>query len=1697
MRPRDVPLRRLDQRLYLALVLVFGVTAWEHVIHSFVLGEADTLSGHLTHILRDGMLALPLGVLALWVGAGLVARAWPRAEGRRSLLAMAAVTSVAYALLMIPSVGVHQQFDSHGAAGVAAGHAAHLAADSLESTSTLGGLALHGLRDAAIAEIVALPLLLIGLALLTGTALQRRHLRVGLPMRVRLALATAAATAFSMLSPFGTVTALAQTTSVSSPCTTSNTRTYTVSAINLKITVNRYGDNEANGFMYVLDSQINAVRAQEAAATVTPGLRKDAIQPLMLRGNLGECMKINFTNRLTAPPKGGPNPAGQTTQQGGIPPVSISPEGVAYDINNQGDAVGRNANSLVAPGASRTYTFYLDPALGEGGKIFHSGGDARELTVHGLFGAILAEPAGSHWLDPETAADQTANANWSNWEAIIDPASGPTFREFGIIYHEFGDEFENLRNRAGGALAMVEAVAFSYRPASRLLNYRSEPFQNRLNEAQTTDKASGYNSYTYGDPATPIPRSYLGEPTKMRLMHAGSDMLHVHHLHGGGDRWRANPGADNTDIAGGLEKVPVQNAKSIRLDSQTVGPDESYNAEIECGAGGCQQAAGDFLYHCHIAHHYIAGMWAFWRVFDTLHSGTAGGLNGDTPLAVIPGRPTPKTAVTSDQLLGTTVQLAEGARTVVLTVTNPDTEIALSTLVERQIPPKGATLDREDATSWNWSVDLTDPTKPVYKGEPEISTPMTNYTSPTPGQSPPILFNPTNGRYTWPLLRPHLGQRPPFAAQHSPTPWLGPKVTATSPDGLCPSAAPTKTYNITAFNTPLQEVDGASPETDPDGEIFVLSKDRASVTPATAKPLAIRSNVGDCVNISLSNDIDYINNLPSPQSAIDRNHKTNMHTHFVQFDPQGSDGVDTGFSFEQSIRFDGAELPSAIGDPDVVLTLRRTLTAAAAPGDTTIQVNSSERLRPGIAIAVGQGAALIEFRNVTATTPTSVTLDAPLANAHAAGETTGVEFARYQWYSDVDSGTVFWHDHVDGVHSWSRGLFGAHIIEPKGSDYLDPKTLTHVDSGDDVVIKPGSGALSPGVDLAAGRSFREYMIWLSNGRDTPQSRVATNRNFGQECEQGVINLHSEPFASRVPASLQVVEPNGGLCHDTIDTTDPNVFSSVKYGDPFTHLYRAYVGDPVVIRTLGLDERVEALRIQGHRFRRERFNTQGELMDAATTGISERFDYVLDGGAGGPKGKPGDYLYYTTRNFARADGGWGIFRVHDKLQTDLKPLPDRTAPATGAGFPQQTFTGGNPVHSNGVDNTTCVNSGTSAPVRNYKVAIFDKPLPVTETINGDRPLDANGLPLMHDRVNRLAEPDGIIYSLASDEGAIKAGSKPVEPLAIRANVGDCVRITLQNDIAAGTRVGGTNASIDLTKLPHDPQASGGSAVGFNPDSTVAQGATYTYTFMADKELGTSVFTNQGSPASQIHGAYGMLIVEPSGASWFNTNTGAALSSGAGTQVIIRSTVGNFREFALMPSSTDSQHDRSLVGAAGTTVGGRDAYEDDVVGFSYVNYHNEPLAPRLDPKLASFSDPTQTPLDPTGTPDHSVAYSSTVHGDPATELIFRTFAGDPVRWRVGVGASEQFHVFNVQGHMYPWEPNMTGSQLLTGRALAAGESQEGKLVRGAGGFFKASGDYLVRDGREQFERSGVWSLFRVLPTFSFSSASAVSDLAPVDG
>ena len=108
------------------------------------------------------------------------------------------------------------------------------------------------------------------------------------------------------------------------------------------------------------------------------------------------------------------------------------------------------------------------------------------------------------------------------------------------IQHEVGNEKEDVFDKNNIALPTIDPITETYRPGSRALNYRSEPFLNRLS-LKPNEKSHAYSSSMFGDPATIIPQGYLGDATKFRVVHGGAEVFHIYHLHGGGDRWRMEP----------------------------------------------------------------------------------------------------------------------------------------------------------------------------------------------------------------------------------------------------------------------------------------------------------------------------------------------------------------------------------------------------------------------------------------------------------------------------------------------------------------------------------------------------------------------------------------------------------------------------------------------------------------------------------------------------------------------------------------------------------------------------------------------------------------------------------------------------------------------------------------------------------------------------------------------------------------------------------------------------------------------------------------------------------------------------------------------------------------------------------------------------------------------------------------------------
>ena len=1632
------------QYIALAMGLPLAVVGWEYFLNTLLNPEVNwSLSGVATHMALDLAVVVPLVALVLGLGVPMARRLGLQRTSGSGILGIAGLLALLFAAVTLPWNSVrditHNWMGTTYGISLAEVQTTVVRSDltvreatqlcslgsvrnpSLARSSyqnfgvTVWARLSAGFNDTLVQVAAFLPLLFLCLWL----ASRRRMGRISWAPAQALAswtlrparLAAVAATGLIALFCFGGVptgsghlaVASAQTGKAFNACTDGGeVKEYDVSAINLTITLNRWGDHVDDAYMFALDGNLTALRQFEHdleedrtkpesldVTRVSHGLRKDLIQPLVLRANLGDCLRINLTNRLKMDEA-----------------VSIHLLGLSHTVANAGGAVGNNPDTFAYPNQTVTYEIPIpvDPNA-ERAYYFTSHGAGRQQQNMGLFGTVVVEPAGATYLDVETGLPLDTE-HGSNWEAIIvDPNAGnrpdgKNFREFVLIYHEIGDEgFTEIRDKEGEILGPIDKVVDVYRPAARAINYRSEPFRHRLefdkkiNKGKTKHgKSQGYGSYMFGDPATPMPRSYVGEGVKTRLVHGGSEVFHVHHLHGGGDRWRRNPNADpKNDFWKGLTKVPDPNLTSIHLDSQSIGPGTSYNLEHECGAGGCQQGVGDFLFHCHIGHHYIAGMWSFWRVYGTLQT-AENNLTGH-PLAVVPELfqnpsnalipPAPPAAgVSASELIGLNVDgkvLVADAE-----LTDPSTQMGLLAWVEQMLPPRGERIDNGDSTVWNWTTSGAGATLKVL-GEPESDIPFAGYVSASPGERPEVLFNPKNGRYTYPLFRPQAGSRPPFTARHSGAPWLGEEMKEGRVDGLCArngvassvnvGDAVDRFYPVSAITLPIQVTRDRK---DPDGMIYVLNEEEAAIRGDASKtqPLTIRSNVGDCVELILTNKI--------PDGPLNKEFsKVNLHTHFVQFDTQASDGVITGMSYEQSVRPIESE--------------GRTLMASASAGSKVLAVNHTNRLREGIWLGIGLGEGTCgttsagqpkpctEVRRITGLTANSITLDRPLENFHSAGQAVGVEFVRYKWYSDVDFGTVFYHQHVE-FKDWDHGLFGTHVIEPKGSTYHDPTTGAQMRAGAlaDIRVDPSAGG-NPVAHNIDG-SFREFVLYLHN--NSPVERPFTLGG-------GTINLRAEPWRLR----------EGNAAYR---------FSSVTHGDPNTPMLRAYVGDPVVIRGMGLVERVGGVRFTGHRFHMERFSEDSDTRDGSFIGISERFDWSLEGGAGGPGGFPGDYLYYSTLGRDFESGAWGLMRVHDTQQSTLQPLPGIGAPPAGAGFPQLTHTGEAPPTSAGGPGQVCP---ASAPVRNYSIVARNQ-----EIIYNDR-----------------AAPDitGVAYHLKG-----KPSRSTRLPLVLRANAGDCLRIGLRN-----LRTNNHYASLSIGELLFDPQRSYGAAIGYNHDSTVPPGSGRVYEFYADRELGVVIGLNLADVDSVEKGAFAGIVIEPEGAEYHRPGSLQSLpGGGTGIQADIVKDGVVTREFVALFSDQDRRIGQNTM-----------PYPVDVENFNGINYSSEPL------RLRNVSG------------NRADVFKSSLFGDP--RHVVTVPAGTPMVYRVAQPWGNQTHLPTLEGHRYLQEPGMAGSEQVFNDVLVPGMSLNLNFVGGAGGDIEAPGDYLFLDRRQPFMEGGMWNMLRV--------------------
>ncbi|MGH7273361.1 MAG: multicopper oxidase domain-containing protein, partial [Nitrospiria bacterium] len=198
-------------------------------------------------------------------------------------------------------------------------------------------------------------------------------------------------------------------------------RTFDISAINIEITINRHL-NYYPGYLYILTEDMEKVRAEERKnaevrksteafppAAVSIGLQGDLIQPLVIRANAGDCVRIILRNQTHEDH----NATGEND------PVSLHIHGSSLIVSSTGQpATVANPHSLVMPGQKQAFEWYIPPDATEKAHPFHSHA-LHDQWALGLFGALVIEPKGSRHLDSFSGKQLR-----HGWLAIIEDPNG-------------------------------------------------------------------------------------------------------------------------------------------------------------------------------------------------------------------------------------------------------------------------------------------------------------------------------------------------------------------------------------------------------------------------------------------------------------------------------------------------------------------------------------------------------------------------------------------------------------------------------------------------------------------------------------------------------------------------------------------------------------------------------------------------------------------------------------------------------------------------------------------------------------------------------------------------------------------------------------------------------------------------------------------------------------------------------------------------------------------------------------------------------------------------------------------------------------------------------------------------------------------------------------------------------------------------
>ena len=357
-------------------------------------------------------------------------------------------------------------------------------------------------------------------------------------------------------------------------------RKYEIAAIQSNIPYNSYGDHDPDGLLFVPLKDAERARCEDYQP-----------KPLILRANAGEWIEVTLHNLF--------NPAHPVEyfDYPSVPldlphkpsmRVSINPQFLHYDpVNDSGINVGyNNREQTVGVGESKKYLWYADREYGS--CILQSFGDMRNHRYHGLFGAIVIEPAGARWHRNFSLAKAVYDE-----EVVITAPGMESFRECVLLIQNGirmldsdGNLIKTIVEEDGEGIDKEDTGEKGY-------NYRSERFANRLKYDNKISRI--FSSRFHGDPATPLFQAYTGERVVFRtMMPADKSRNTGFTIHG--HKWKEQPRDPFSRV------IPLQGGISIG---------NTFDMEMENGAS----CPGDYLYRSgSLKWDVESGMWGIFRV---------------------------------------------------------------------------------------------------------------------------------------------------------------------------------------------------------------------------------------------------------------------------------------------------------------------------------------------------------------------------------------------------------------------------------------------------------------------------------------------------------------------------------------------------------------------------------------------------------------------------------------------------------------------------------------------------------------------------------------------------------------------------------------------------------------------------------------------------------------------------------------------------------------------------------------------------------------------------------------------------------------------------------------------------------------------------------------------------------------------------